>query len=155
MQEVLQPLSSDEHYTPEIFKPQKRLNLTWMLTHALEIPDTPMWVGFNSLIHQDDSTKQQIYYLTTINLSPTNTSVVQETMIQSLKAAEECSQTYVRVSYDLAIAKVALQIQSTEFPRFQNLFIHIGSFHVMMAYFKAIGKIIDNCGLSNIMVDSY
>ncbi|XP_011858812.1 PREDICTED: uncharacterized protein LOC105556339, partial [Vollenhovia emeryi] len=154
MQEVLQPLHSDEHYTPDSLKTQQRVNLAWMFTHALEIPDTPMWVGFNSLIHIDDSIKQRISYLTTINLSPTNTAVIQETMIQSLKVAEECGETYIQVSYDLAIAKVALQIQSTENPRFNNLFIHLGSFHVMMAYFKAIGKIIDNCGLSNIMIDT-
>jgi len=34
------------------------------------------------------------------------------------------------------------------------LFIHLGGFHVMMAYFKAIEKFIDNCGLPNIMVDT-
>lgn len=35
-----------------------------------------------------------------------------------------------------------------------NLFIHLGPFHIMMAYFKAVGKIIIDCGLSNIMVQS-
>lgn len=54
----------------------------------------------------------------------------------------------------MAIAKIALQVQNTEKLRFDNLFIHIGAFHIMMAYFKAIGKFIDNCGLSNIMVDT-
>ena len=57
-------------------------------------------------------------------------------------------------TYDLAIAKEALQIQSTEQPRFDRLFIHFGTFYVMMAYFKAVGKFIDNCGLTKIMVDT-
>ncbi|KYQ59961.1 hypothetical protein ALC60_00998 [Trachymyrmex zeteki] len=60
----------------------------------------------------------------------------------------------MQVTYDLAIAKVALQIQLTEKLRFNNLFIHIGMFHVMMAYFKSIGKFINNCGISTVMINS-
>ncbi|GBP51852.1 hypothetical protein EVAR_88557_1 [Eumeta japonica] len=72
-------------------------------------------------------------------------------MRQAQQMAEECSEDYMEVTYDLAIAKVALQLQSTEKPKYNNLFIHLGSFHIMMAYFKAVGKFIDNCGLTNIM----
>ncbi|CAG9771355.1 unnamed protein product [Ceutorhynchus assimilis] len=52
------------------------------------------------------------------------------------------------------IANKALKIQSEKRPLFDNLFIHIGPFHIMMVYFKAIGKYIDNCGLTNIIVDT-
>lgn len=51
----------------------------------------------------------------------------------------------MQVSYDLTIAKVAFQIQATERPNFDNLFVHLGSFHIMLAYFKAIGMFIDEC----------
>ncbi|XP_071580294.1 uncharacterized protein [Temnothorax nylanderi] len=124
-----------------------------MFSHALAIPKTPMWVGFNSKIFLDESIKQRVSYLTTINLSPTNNAAVKETMVQSLKIAAECNDTYIQVTYDLAIAKVALQIQSQS-DEFKNIFVHIGGFHVMMAFFKAIGKFIDNCGISNIMIDT-
>lgn len=50
----------------------------------------------------------------------------------------------MEVAYDLLIAKIGLlQIQSNERPLFDNLFIHIGSFHIVMAQFKATGKFID------------
>lgn len=101
-----------------------------MFTHALQIPNSPMWVGFNNLIHLDESIKQRISYLTTINMSPTNNAVVQETMNQSLKVAQECSEQYMQVTYDLAIAKIAMQIQATDKPQFNDLFIHVGSFHI-------------------------
>ena len=48
--------------------------------------------------------------MTTINASPTNKSVVIETMKQALQVANECGQEFMQVTYDLAIAKVALQI---------------------------------------------
>jgi hypothetical protein len=87
------------------------------------------------MIIKDTSPKQNISYLTTINSSPTNLSVVLETMKQAQKVAEECSEEYMEVKYDLGIAKVALQIQSTEKPKFDDLFIHIGSFHVQWIYY--------------------
>lgn len=43
----------------------------------------------------------------------------------------------MQVTYDLAIAKVTYQIQATEKPKFDNLFIHLVPFRIMMAYFKA------------------
>ncbi|GFX24621.1 uncharacterized protein TNCV_3344011 [Trichonephila clavipes] len=39
-------------------------------------------------------------------------------------------------------------------PQFNNLFIHLGSFHLMMAFFKAIGVFINECGLSHMMIES-
>lgn len=75
-------------------------------------------------------------------------------MIKSQTIGNELKQPYMQIFYDLAIAKVALQIQTTEKPRFDDLFIHLGPFHVILAYFKAIGKFIIDCGLSEIMIES-
>ncbi|GFW80337.1 hypothetical protein TNCV_2944701 [Trichonephila clavipes] len=125
-----------------------------MISHVMQLPDVPMWVGFNSRIYNNDRPQQLISYLTPINTSPTSTSIVLETMEQSKKIAEDLHQRCIQVTYDLAIAKVAFQIQATEKPKFDNLFIHLGPFHIMMAYFKAIGKVISDCGLTNVMVES-
>lgn len=127
------------------------IDLAWVVSHYLKLSNVPAWVGYNSKIHKDTSAKQRISYLTTINESPTNISVILKTMRQAQQLSEECDEDYMEVTYDLAIAKVAIQLQSTEKPKFDNLFIHLGTFHVMMAYFKAVGKFIDNCGLTNIM----
>ena len=34
------------------------LDLLWIMCHALEVPKTPMWVGFNSQIIKDPLPKQ-------------------------------------------------------------------------------------------------
>uniref|UniRef100_A0A6P7FRI3 Uncharacterized protein LOC114331907 n=1 Tax=Diabrotica virgifera virgifera TaxID=50390 RepID=A0A6P7FRI3_DIAVI len=132
----------------------KKIDFLWLLSHFLEIPNTPLWVGFNSKIISDDSTQQRVSYLTPINLSPTNQSVVYLTLRQAQQIASECKQNYMQVSYDLAIAKMALQIQNIEKPLFDNVFIRLGDFHIMMAYFHAIGKFIDECGLTTLMVEA-
>lgn len=60
--------------------------------------------------------------------------------------AEECNQKYISVTYDLAIAQKALAIQCEERPKFQRLFIQLGSFHIELSFFKAIGKFIAESG---------
>lgn len=134
------------------------IDTIWMVSHAVRSPTIPMWIGYNCLISNNsnknnNNPRQVISYLTPINSSPTNTAVVSETMKQSKQICEEFKQSAIQVTYDLTIAKVAMQIQATE-ATFNNLFIHLVPFHIMMAYFKAIGKVVIDCGLSNIMVHS-
>lgn len=49
---------------------------------------------------------------------------------------------------------MALQIQLTDSPKYDNLFINLGAFHILMALFKAIGKYIDMCGIADVLVES-
>jgi hypothetical protein len=69
-----------------------------------------------------------------------------ETLRVSQRIAQECSQNYMMVTYDLAIAKPALLIQATEKPLYDNLFIHFGPFHIELSFFKALGKLISESG---------
>lgn len=131
----------------------EKINFYWMLSHTLQIPNTPMWIGYNSQIFKDDSAIQKIEYLLQINSSPTDPAVVRETLRRSLQIASECGKTYYNVTYDLAMAKIALRIQCTE-EEIANLFIYFGSFHIMMSYHKAVGKFIHGSGLVNLLIDS-
>ncbi|KAG5860738.1 hypothetical protein JTB14_025285 [Gonioctena quinquepunctata] len=108
-------------------EPQNLINFqhryfTWVLSHNLQISNTPMWVGYNAKISKDDSRILKVEYLTQINNSPTGPAVVKETMRRSLQIASECQKNFFIVTYDLAMAKIALRIQSAE-DEFQKLFI--------------------------------
>ena len=50
------------------------------------------------------------------------------------------------VTYDLAIAKVAKQIQSEESPQFDDVFVMFGAFHIMLNIFSSTRKIIEGSG---------
>lgn len=132
----------------------RNIYFAWMTAHCLAIPKVPMWIGANNLIYEDKSNQQQVCYLTTINQSPTHAAVVRETMLRSLKAAEELGEEYMQVTYDLGIAKIAMQIQATEKPSFDKVFIHLGVFHVLLAYYKAVGKFINGSGISEALGDA-
>ena len=67
-------------------------------------------------------------------------------MRKSLQIAQEAKKNSIVVTYDLAIAKIAMQIQKQESPVYDNMFNALGSFHIEKAYFKALGKIMSESG---------
>ena len=138
----------------EIFHSANKIDFLWMTFLFSEIPETPMWVGFNSLIVENKHPIQRVSYLPQIEASPTRHDVVRETLERSLRLKEECDQKYISVTYDLAIAKVALCIQSMEAPTYDAIFIQLGPFHILMSFFKAVGKFISESGLPHILTES-
>ncbi|KAJ8670310.1 hypothetical protein QAD02_001569 [Eretmocerus hayati] len=135
----------------------RQIDFTLILSHFRKIPNTPMFFGYNSLIHIDPSPKQKVFYLTTMNHSPTDASVVLETMIRTAKAADECNAPYIESTYDLGIAKVAFQLQSSQQlynPDLKKSFHHIGTFHIKLNYNVAVGKFIKECGLATVIIDA-
>ncbi|GFX17272.1 hypothetical protein TNCV_1064741 [Trichonephila clavipes] len=120
-----------ENLTPVENEPNLPANLTlietidllYLCSHFLHVPNSPMWTGFNSKIIKDTSPKQKVSYLTPINFSPTNVVVVKHTMEQAQVVGKECNQTYVQVTYDLEIAKIAYKIQSTSII-FSSILVH-------------------------------
>ena len=72
-------------------------------------------------------------------------------MRRSLKIASESQKEYISVTYDLAIAKLAMQIQAEEKPAFDKIFISLGSFHLEMAFFSVLEKFIEESGGPHIL----
>lgn len=131
----------------------KRRDFIWSICHFL-YSNIPMWSGWNSLTMEDHLPKQVIGYMDNLSLPPTRLDVVLETLRRSQAVATECSENTAIVHYDLAIAKPAMQIQSQESPKFDNVFICFGPFHIMLAYFGALGKVIDHSGGPYILTES-
>ena len=75
-------------------------------------------------------------------------------MKRSQDFAEDSDRGSIAVTYDLAIAKIAWQIQSEEKPRFDNVFVALGAFHVELALFGAFGKVIAESGGTYILNES-
>ena len=120
--------------------------MLWMADCYFSPNTTPMWVGWNSKMFPDEVCSQKVWYLPQINESPTSVAVVAETMRRAQRIAEECKKKSISVTYDLAIAKIALQLQEQESPRFDNVFVALGAFHVKMAAFCIFGKYIAESG---------
>ena len=59
---------------------------------------------------------------------------------------EESGKPQIAVTYDLAIAKMAMEIQREETPTYDDLFIGLGAFHIELSFFKVLGKYIADSG---------
>ena len=46
----------------------------------------------------------------------------------------------------MAIAKIAIQLQHEKTAKYDGVFTAVGSFHIEIAFFKALGKITDESG---------
>lgn len=147
--------NSAVYSVPDVSVSAKYQDLLWMMSHAVGTALHPMWIGFNAgLSSTDRLPKQEVRYMPNLKQPITSLDVVQETLLTTQRCAEECQQQYGVVSYDLNAAKPAWQIQITEAPRFDNVFIMPGSFHIEMAFFKALGKLVAESGGPAMLTES-
>ena len=65
-----------------------------------------------------------------------------EIIKRAQKIAEESRKQEICVTYNLGIAKIALQLQKEEAPKFHNDFVALGGFHIKMEAFAIFRKYI-------------
>ena len=94
----------------DVSRKGRKLDFLWLMHHALQIENIPMWVGFNSKFYVDNLPKQVVLYMGNIQEPITALAVVRETMKRAQKCAHECNQKYAVLTYDLNAAKLAFQI---------------------------------------------
>ena len=120
-----------------------KLDMSWVLGFNVTTDKpTPLWPGWNAKISEALQYIPKIGHLPQINQSPTNHSVLAETMRRSLETAAKAQKTSTAVTYDLATAKIAMQIKHEETLKYDGVFIALGSFHIEMVFFKVLGKLI-------------
>ena len=125
-----------------------------MVMHALGMEGIPMWTGFNGQTYTDHLPKQSVLYMPNISQSPTSNDVVVETLCITQQCVKECRQPYGVVTYNLNIAQRAIKIQMTEQPRFDNIFIMFGVFHVQLCLVRSIRKIIKESEMPEMLVEA-
>ena len=136
----------------DVVKAHQR-DLIWMMNHAIGGGVLPMWVGFNAKL-TTDKLPQEVHYMPNLRQPITSLDVINQTLITTQRCARECNQEYGVVSYDLNAAKPAMQIQATEKPKVDDVFVMPGTFHVEMAFFKALGKLVEVSGGANMLNES-
>ena len=113
-----------------------------------------MWIGWNAQHRIDKKATEKIWCLPAISQSPTSTAVVKETMKKAQQFAVEYGKREITLTYNLAIAKMAMEIQIEEAPTFDNILVTLGSFHIEMAFFSVIGKYISKSGEPLLLTES-
>ena len=71
-----------------------------------------------------------------------------------MNVAHETGQRYGVVTYDLAVALKAYSIQAVESPLFDKLLIMLGCFHIDLAFYGAVGTMINDSGIEYILSEA-
>ena len=86
-----------------------------------------------------------------IQFLPTGDAVVMQTLKISQEVVKECGDAFALVSYDLAVAKIARQIQLEREPEFDDCFVMFGQFYTEGSSNSSLGKLIEGIGGSYVL----
>ena len=84
---------------------------------------------------QNDCQKKKICYMEHIQQPATRLDVVKETLKRSQSVSQVCGEEFTLITYNLAVDKIAKQLQCTESPTFDDIFVMFGSFQIELSIF--------------------
>ena len=111
----------------------------------------PGWGGFISLLGEKPARKTTLGYYPVIKHPITDYRTVKERLRIAEEATHEVGQDYVITTFDLGVCMKAFPLIRNKPEVYKNHIILMGTFHVVCAYFKMIGKKMDGSGLSEIL----
>ena len=131
---------------------QETLDFVWLLQSFTQ--KLSLFTGFFSQFVEDSLPQTVITYMDPIAQPPTRNDVERETMVRSVKDAEETSQGYTVITYDLAVALNAYSIQALQYPTFDKVIILLGNFHLELAFFGALGTFLADSGVEYLLTEA-
>ena len=148
-------------YTESISKSKKLSikDVLWILHREIAEESNkrvPGWRGWLSLVTsvQPPQYPSVVEYMRPIHHPATENATVQEAIRQSQDASQKLGQEQTIITFDLATAKKAYAIVWNSPDTFKDVFIRLGSFHIICAYFNAIGKVVEGSGFEEIVLEA-
>ena len=114
----------------------------------------PGWSGFVSVTGQPPTKLTSIEYYPVINNPITEYKTVQECLLYAEKASMDVGQKYTVTTFDLGVCMKAYPIIWNHPQKYKNHIILIGTFHLICAYLKMVGKKMAGSGLSDILLEA-
>lgn len=117
----------------------------------------PSWSSFNARNNIPDSPATRLSvvgYCPMLNFPSTDPSTIYTVMTNLKKMMENLSQTHSVITFDLALYRIAKEIQWNRPLEFQQTIIRMGGFHIITNYLAALGTMNSSSGLSQLLVES-
>jgi len=132
-------------------------NFTWVLLRMKSKEphqDIPGWTGFTSLTGVEPASLTTIDYYPVITHAITDYKTVQECLRYAEEATREVNQEYVVTTFDLGVCMKAYPLIWNQPERYEKHIVLIGTFHLICAYLKMVGKKMEGSGLSDILLEA-
>lgn len=114
----------------------------------------PAWVGFISTTGLPPTRLTTIDYYPVINQPITEYKTVQECLRAAEEATGEVGQEYVITTFDLGVCMKAYPLVWNSPEKYKKHIILIGTFHLLCAYMKAVGKKMAGSGLAEVFLEA-
>jgi len=141
----------------EAMQESRRRSLVWILIrlHSCSTnQEVPSLGGFISVTGVMPSQLSTIDYYPVINHPITDHTTVQECLRYSEAATQEVGQNYVLTTFDLGVCMKAYPIVWNNPMRYEKHIILIGTFHLICAYMRLIGKKMAGSGLADVLIEA-
>ena len=128
-------------------------NILWLFLRTVS-SKIPAWGGFISSTGKVPKQLTIIGYYPVVYKPITEYSTVVECLSKAEVATKEVGQKYTVTTFDLGVCMKAYPLVFNNPLKYKHHIILIGTFHLMCAYFKMIGKKMESSGLSDIMYEA-
>ncbi|EDO46217.1 predicted protein [Nematostella vectensis] len=132
-------------------------NLMEFVLPALKDPalqSIPSWDAFNAALTEENPPLPSVGYCPMLDGSPTEFSTVYTVMKNAQAMMESLNLTHCVITFDLAIYMKAKEIQWRRSGMFENTVIRMGGFHIAFNFLAVIGKIFQDSGIEDLLVES-
>ncbi|KAL5022875.1 hypothetical protein ScPMuIL_002030 [Solemya velum] len=145
-----------QQYTegPPALKTSSNRQLLWLLLRRLCEHCVPGLGGFISQTGKAPERLTTIDYYPVIPNPITDYKTVQECLRHAEQATEEVGQEYVFTTFDLGVCMKAYPLVWNNAERYRKHIIMIGTFHLICAYLKMVGKKMAGSGFSDILLEA-
>jgi len=129
----------------------------WTVCHGLvnSAQNVPEWTGWVSATAKERHVQpSNIRYLKPIMHPITQLSTIQECLKLAMDITQQIGQDHTFVTFDLAAAKLALNLVWADSDKYKSVTVHLGAFHTMCSYMGAIGRMMTGSGFEEVVINS-
>ena len=141
----------------ESLKLSAQKDLTWVLVRHYQSKfgqQVPGWAGFISSTGSEPTKLTSIDYYPVINHPITEYKTVQACLKHAEEATKEVGQEYTVTTFDLGVCMKAYPLIWNQPDKYRKHIIMVGTFHLVGAYLKMIGKKMAGSGLSDVLIET-
>ena len=119
----------------------------------------PEFHGYNTAVSREQGKPVQLKtktaYLPLIDMPPSHPDTIMTGIIKAQEVTKSLGQDFVVFTCDLQLYKVAQEVKWAYPKRFENIILRLGGMHSLMSFVGAIGTLMADSGLADIMLDVF
>ena len=117
--------------------------------------NVPSWSSLNCRRRAADThIKSVVGYCPMLNYRSTDPSTIYTVMDYIQTVTNKLGQPYTVLTFDLALYKIAKEVQWARPIEFEHTYIKMGGFHIMVNYLSALGSMHESSGLRQLLIEA-